>query len=85
MIMASEFDGTHHNALTWRRTLNVLRGLIPIAQFKKDLELKEKYFEQLLDDEEQGYVIRKYRIKKSRKPRAKTSSEIMKDLLRVEK
>ena len=78
-------NGRIGNVLTWRKTLNVLRGLIPIKKFEKDLELKEKYFEQLLDDEGQRLIIEKYRIKKSRKPRAKTKSEIMKERLRVDK
>lgn len=78
-------NGRVGNGLTWRKTLAVLRSEIHMDKFKKDLKLEEKFFERLLEDEKQGRVIRKYQIKKSRKPSAKTKSEAMKDLLKGKK
>jgi len=78
-------NGRVGNAQAWRETLATLRSFTPISKFKRDLELKEEYFKQRLDDEEKGYVIKKYQIKRSRKPEAKTNTELMKDLLRVDK
>jgi len=60
-------NGQVGNAKTWRTTLEVLRGSIDIERLKKDLLLKEKYFERLLDDEKRGRDIKKYQIKKKRR------------------
>ena len=56
-------NGNMGNALTWRKTLNVLRQEINIERVKKDIEKGAKYF---LDDIPIEYVT-KYRIKKRTK------------------
>jgi hypothetical protein len=63
------------NALTWRKVLAVLRSdmEVRIGIMKKNITLGTKYFEELLDDEKRGSDIKKYRIKKSRRPRTKIS------------
>lgn len=60
-------NGQVCNALTWRKTLAVLRSSIDLARLKKDLLLKEKYFEEILDDEKRGRDVKKYQVKKRRR------------------
>lgn len=61
------------NALTWRKVLNVLRiDLEPrIKIMKRAIDLGPKYFEDLIDDEQRGKDVEKYRIKKPKRPRTK--------------
>lgn len=63
-------NGQMVNALTWRKVLAVLRSdlEVRIGVMKKNLSLGTQYFEQLLDDEKRGTDIKKYRIKKRRRP-----------------
>ena len=56
-------NGNMGNALTWRKTLNVLRQEINIERLKKDMKKGAKYF---LEDIPLEYVT-KYRIKKRTK------------------
>ena len=64
-------NGQMVNGLTWRKVLAVLRSDLekPIAKLKRDLSNGTKYFEQLLDNEQRGYDIKKFRIKKRRTAR----------------
>lgn len=54
------------NPSSWRKVIVGLKSFIPMEQFKKDLALKEKYFERLLDDEKLGLMVKKYQIKPQR-------------------
>lgn len=56
-------NGNMGNALTWRKTLNVLRQEINIERLKKDIKKGAKYF---LEDIPLEYVT-KYRIKERTK------------------
>lgn len=56
-------NGNMGNALTWRKTLNVLRQEISIERLKKDIDKGAQYF---LEDIPLEYVT-KYRIKKRTK------------------
>jgi len=71
--LAKIINGQMVNALTWRKVLAVLRHDLerPIDKLKKDIELGAKYFEHLLDDEQRGNDIKKYRIKRQRRPKIK--------------
>jgi len=60
-------NGQVCNAVTWRKTLAVLRSDIDLNRLKKDLKLEDKYFVELLDDEKRGNDIKKYQIKKKRR------------------
>lgn len=56
-------NGMMGNAITWRKTLNILRQEIDINRLKKDMQKGARYF---LEDIPSDY-IRKYRIKKGKK------------------
>lgn len=61
--LSKVINGQIGNPVSFRKTLAALRTSIPLEQFKKDLALKEKYFERIIDDEKMGEVVKKYQIK----------------------
>jgi len=63
------------NALTWRKVLAVLHADLknPIEKLKRNFSQGIKYFEQILDVEKQGSDIKKYRLKKRRISRTKST------------
>ena len=61
-------NGQISKSLTWRTTLQTLRSDLekPIEKLKKDLSLGTQYFENLIDEEQRGKDVEKFRIKKKR-------------------
>lgn len=71
-------NGKMSNALTWRKTLQVLRSDLegPIKELKKKIALGTQYFENLIIDEEQrGKDVEKFRIKKPKRSKAKIADK----------
>ena len=66
--LSKTINGRVGNAKSWRKTLNVLRLDIPLKKFKEDLGLGIKYFEELIESEKMGSVVKKYQIKDKKQP-----------------